>query len=99
MFNISWQIPEYCGRAQLDTTSNQGKLCMLKCTCRVHRALLRAEGCARAQLDTTGYQGKLCVQVAGKSISGVGVAICVVGALLALIILFFLCCCCCRCLC
>ncbi|KAK9843765.1 hypothetical protein WJX81_005511 [Elliptochloris bilobata] len=51
------------------------------------------------ELDTSDYQGKLCLQVAGKSISGVGVAIIVVSALLALIVLSFLCCCCCRCLC
>ena len=51
------------------------------------------------QLDTTDYQGKICVQVAGKSISGVGIALITVGALLALIVLSFLCCCCCRCFC
>ena len=50
-----------------------------------------------AQVKTRDYGGKLCLTVAGKTLSGVAIAIIVVVVLLALILFCTLICCCCCC--
>jgi hypothetical protein len=48
-------------------------------------------------MKTRDYGGKLCITVAGKTLSGVAIAIIAVAALIALIVLCSLICCCCCC--
>lgn len=53
--------------------------------------------CVIVQVKTRDYGGKLCLTVAGKTLSGVAIAIIVVVVLLALILFCGLICCCCCC--